>query len=67
MIRVVWKREHKIIAGNRFRTLADAKEHAERYFFMKQKESGIDRVEIRDQDGALCFRLPKRLSRNGRR
>lgn len=56
--RVIWIEGRCVVAGTRFANLDRAEAHARSHFFVKQGE-GIDRVEVRDDNGRLHFTMPK--------
>ena len=62
--RVNWFVGEREVGSTPFSSLSTAKSHAMEHFPAKQMQSGVDRVEVRDEDGKLVFHHPRTLSRH---
>ena len=62
--RVKWFVGEREVGSTPFSSLSTAKSHAMEHFPAKQMQSGVDRVEVRDEDGKLVFHQPRTLSRH---
>ena len=56
---VIWMRSEKDIHGTPFNKLGRAVSHARENFPFEHRNSGVDRVEVRDGDGVLLFHHPR--------
>lgn len=57
--RVIWMRSDKDIHGTPFDKLDRAVSHARENFAFEHRNSGVDRVEVRDRDDVLLFHHPR--------
>ena len=63
MASITWYRRGKPVWTDQHGGVGSAKSSAKAYFEKHKKEIGIERVEVRDDAGDLCFHLPKPLTR----
>ena len=52
---VVWQKAGAQTGTKSLGSLADAVIYAICYFDSEQRKNGVDRVEVRNESGALCF------------
>jgi hypothetical protein len=59
--RVVWMKGQEEVGSAPFGTMGGATSHAKEQFAIQRTQSGVDRVEVRDENGFLCFQFPRTL------
>lgn len=52
---VVWLKSGQVIGASALKSLAEATIYAMQNFDAEQKQNPVDRVEVRNGSGALCF------------
>lgn len=57
--RVIWFSRGREVGSTPFNSKSLAEAHAMEHFPAKQKNSGVDRVEVRTEDGRLVFQHPR--------
>lgn len=58
---VLWMKGEDVVGNTPFPSFALAKSHAIEHFPVHQTQRGGDRVEVRDETGALRFHHPRTL------